>query len=397
MKRFLHGHGIAALVALLFSGQSLSAQDAAANTAKNIAQMNCGAKIECIAPDGRAATLSAKDPDDENAAALITDDATLSYALAKGETTFIITFPGTSSLDRFSFVNENATAEGELTIAVSNYRLPASSPKWSTVNRSLAFTRKRLFAVSMVGVEARYLKLSFHVSKGGRIAALGLYGPESLHTFAERNAQVFRRPRGGVTADEGFMRVSNNHQGRFENEVNFNFANVYAKAHVVYVSSGPLLTAARMIDDDAATSFRFAASDLHPTTIIELAQRERLHRVSTLFKMETGRLQVYLLNQLKADPGDLSGAKLAASVIERNGDGKAAVNFDPEGTRYVALVWSPDSISGTQAFEVAEIKAFGEVPLAMLNLEVLPESFAMNMSSAAAAPTLPPEIPVLSQ
>ena len=57
-------------------------------------------------------------------------------------------------------------------IAVSNSRLPANSPKWIEVSGKTAFRHKRRFNLSMVGVEARYVKLSFHIEKRGRIASL---------------------------------------------------------------------------------------------------------------------------------------------------------------------------------------------------------------------------------
>ena len=66
-------------------------------------------------------------------------------------------------IDRFTFVNENAAAHGELRIAVSNYRLPADSSKWTEVQGVIPFARKRLFNLSMLGVEAKYVRFSFHV------------------------------------------------------------------------------------------------------------------------------------------------------------------------------------------------------------------------------------------
>jgi hypothetical protein len=69
-------------------------------------------------------------------------------------------------------------------IAVSNYRLPAGSPKWTEVSGTTAFTHKRLFNLSMVGVEARYVKLSFHVEKGSGIASLGLFDGVALEKGA---------------------------------------------------------------------------------------------------------------------------------------------------------------------------------------------------------------------
>jgi len=37
--------------------------------------------------------------------------------------------------------------------------------------------------------------------------------------------------------------------------------------------------------------------------IVELTARERLHRVSALYKMQAGQLDVYLLKELAENPG----------------------------------------------------------------------------------------------
>ncbi len=361
------------LGALAFSGAliqtSLAAEPATAaeesNAAKNLARMNCGAKIDCITPDGRLVAVPSAGEKNSSAAALIMDDDTLSCPLQEGETTFIISFPKTLLLDRFTFINENAEVQGEMKIAVSNYRLPADSLKWTEVSGKTAFTRKRLFNLSMVGVEARYVKLSFHVEKGGRIAALGLFGGVSLEKFANRQ--------------NGVIRIANTlTTHRLEDMLNFNFANLYAKARVVFVSSGAPVAARSMIDDDTMTAFRFALSDPHPTVIVELAARERLHRVSALYQMQAGRLDVYLLKELAENPGDLTGAKYISSVTDRDAQGKAAVDFDPQGARYVALRWTPAERDNPREFEIAEINAFGDMPLSMLNTIGVPDVYASN-------------------
>jgi hypothetical protein len=350
-----------------FAGESDTAATAAqeGNAAKNLARMNCGAKIDCITPDGRLVAVPSANEKNLSAAALIMDDDTLSCPLQEGDTTFIISFPKTSLLDRFTFVNENAAVQGEMRIAVSNYRLPADSPKWTDVSGKTEFTSKRLFNLSMVGVEARYVKLSFHVAKGGRIASLGLFGGISLEKYAKRQ--------------DSMVRVTNTlATHRIEDMLNFNFANLYAKGRVVFVSSGAFAAAQRMIDDDTMSAFHFAASDRQPTVIVELAESERLHRVSTLYKMQAGRLDVYLLDELGANPGDLSGAQHISSVTDRNAEGKAAVNFSPQGARYVALRWTSSKPDDAHGFEVAEINAFGDMPLAMLNTFEATDIYASN-------------------
>jgi hypothetical protein len=368
-----------------FAGEQGSGLNAAydmSNPAKNLARMNCGATIDLIGPDGRAVVVKNKN---SSANALLFDDDTLNYPLTEGDTTFIVSFPKTSILDRFTFVNENGAAAGEITVAVSNYRLAANSRKWIEVASGNTFTSKRLFDLSLAGTEARYVKISFHVTQGGLIAGLGLYGEQSLQKFAARQ--------------RGAIRVTNSAATRrLEDMLNFNFANLYARARIVFISSGPDEYANRMIDDDVITAFQFAPTDPHPTVIVELADRERLHRVSAVYKMEKGRLDVFLLQDLGTPPGDLNGATPIASVTDTAGGGKAALDFDPSGGRYIALRWTPADAKTPHGFEVAEVSAFGEMPLSMLSTAELPDIYADNSIGLMSPPVVvqPPVLPLVS-
>ncbi|MDP9098700.1 MAG: hypothetical protein M3N48_06855 [Verrucomicrobiota bacterium] len=368
--------------ATTFSSNRTAASDVS-NPAKNLARMNCGATIEVIGPDGRIVSVTGTDP---SARELLLDDDTLNYPLPEGYTTFILSFPRTSTLDRFMFVNENAAAEGEMTVAVSNYRLPAQSRKWNAVSGSTSFTGKRLFDLSLLGTEARFVKLSFHATKGGSIGAFGLYGEQSLQKFAARQRGVIRVTNSAATR-------------RLEDMLNFNFANLYARARIVFISSGMEEYAGRMIDDNVVTAFEFAPADPHPTVIVELADRERLHRVSAVYKMEKGRMDVFLLHELGANPGDLSAATPIASAIDTEGGGKSAVDFHTHGARYVALRWTPADAKGPRGFEVAEVSAFGEMPLSMLSTQELPDVYAENFTGLKSPPLVvqAPVLPVVSQ
>lgn len=346
------------LAASVMSAPPPSGDKEMPNHAKNIAQMNCGAQIECITPDGRTATIADRSSLEQSPAALIMDDDTISCPLQGGDTTFVISLPKAALIDRFTFVNENAAARGDLKIAVSNYRLPANSAKWTEVEGVIPFARKRLFNLSLLGVEAKYVRLSFHVENEGRIAALGLYGQDSLKNFAEKQGHI--------------IQVKNSAAAHsLENIVNFNFANLYARAHVVFVSSGSPFNAERMIDDDTVTSFHFSKTDPHPTVIVELADHESLHRVSALYKMQAGRLDVYLSDELPRDPANLNDLTPVATITDP-GNGKAAVNFNPQGARYVALRWTPESQNHGEEFELAEVNAFGDVPLSILQTGAAP-------------------------
>jgi hypothetical protein len=108
----------------------------------------------------------------QNDAPLTLGDKPLHYSLPEGETTLIIQIPKASLLDHFTFISEE-TVRGALKIAVANSRLSATDPNWNAVSGDIAFAHKRLFNLSMVGVDAQYVKLSFRVTKEDRIAELG--------------------------------------------------------------------------------------------------------------------------------------------------------------------------------------------------------------------------------
>src|SRR5438067_13550875 len=105
---------------------------------------------------------------------LVMEQNTVSSPLPDGDTTFIIFLARSSTLDRFTFINENKPARGELRIAVANEKLSADSDKWTSVDGAVSFQRKRLFNVSMLGVEAKYVRLTFHIEHEenvGRVSA----------------------------------------------------------------------------------------------------------------------------------------------------------------------------------------------------------------------------------
>ena len=179
----------------------------------------------------------------------------------------------------------------------------------------------------MLGVEARYVRLTFHVKKEGHLSALALYGISTLESFARVNT---------FKAATNYSLGSMSLVTHLEDTLNFNYANGYAQGRIVYVSSGGPNSPRCMIDDDASTSFAFSPDDPHPTVIVALAGRETLHRISALSGVPDGHVDVYLLDDLARNPADLSGARLIGSVTSKSSDGRIALNFEPQKAHYVA-------------------------------------------------------------
>lgn len=181
-------------------------------------------------------------------------------------------------------------------------------------------------------------------------------------------------------ANESTTRIANHVAAkRLEDAMNFNFARLRARARVIFVSSGPTETAQRMIDDNVGSAFHFAPDDPAPTAIIELAENAHLHRITALHKSANGRLEIYITDKLASDPEDLRGAKLVASVTEKDESGNAAIDFDPQGARFVALRWTPATATH-EGFEVAEVGAFGEATVSFLSTMEAPDLYAETQS-----------------
>ena len=128
------------------------------------------AQIEYISPDGQFSALTPPSLAHQPSAAFVDND-TISCVLKEGETTFIIELPKNAAPDRFTFLNENAAACGELRIAVSDSALPADSPKWTEVDGIVPFAHKRLFKLSILGVETKFVRLSFKVDDSRHASA----------------------------------------------------------------------------------------------------------------------------------------------------------------------------------------------------------------------------------
>src|SRR6266567_4335799 len=159
---------LSAAFSVMCGGPTISA---AANDTKNVSPIS---GVERSTPDGRDKPVALKSQTEKNILTL--DNDTISCSLPEGDATFIISLERSSPLDRFTFINENTTARGELRIAVSNEKLSADSDKWTPVDGATSFKRKRLFSVSVLGIEAKYVRLTFHVEHENDIAALGWQG-----------------------------------------------------------------------------------------------------------------------------------------------------------------------------------------------------------------------------
>ena len=103
---------------------------------------------------------------------MVGKQAQLRYPLHRGVSSFVIQLRKLKPACCLTFVNENARAEGRMSIAVSDRALAPDSPAWKAVAGSIPFRHKRRFALSLMGVEANYVRLTFEVDRAPKVAGL---------------------------------------------------------------------------------------------------------------------------------------------------------------------------------------------------------------------------------
>jgi len=325
---------------------------------ENLARHYLGARIE--ASISEAGDLKAADT------ALLSGDPTSSYALATGPTTLLVALPRIENIDLISLATKGL--KGTMTIATSNAKLPADSPKWrAAAEQDLSAADLR---VKVGPSEAKYVRLSFNVTQPGQIAAFGIYANPQVSDFTSSRSRKMTEDKSG-----GFGFVS------------FNYTDMHAKARALYVSSGAdLRQANNMIDDQAATTYSFAAQDGSPTAVIDLGKSVGLRRLSAIYSPRAGRMDFYVLQALPTESGNVgttqservqtsalgddaktmtindaawANLKTVGVVTDDGGQGRASVEFPETSGRYVMLRWTP-TVQQDDSFALAEVAAFAK-------------------------------------
>jgi hypothetical protein len=332
---------------------------------ENLARFHFGADVKAAPHSVPLAMLQlSSNSSDQNTseAALLCDDPTTGYSLPAGASSLMVSLSNIENVERVAFLSESA--EGDFAVAVANANMPAQSPEWRAAGKGQM--SRGPVTLEIGPGDAKYLRIDFNLSRPGRIAAFGVYATPALSDFA------MPRPRKVSFAETNASFAL----------INFSLSDVHTRARGLYASSGDLEQISNMIDDQASTTYVFAAADPAPTALIDLGRERSLSRVSAVFAEQPGTIEFYILNDLPND-GEVEGndvqqianygqsgelpkslklsektiAKLDAVGSVSAANGRAAVNFTEVKGRYLMLRWHPTA-AGENAFSVAQVAAF---------------------------------------
>jgi hypothetical protein len=339
---------------------------------ENLARYHFGAAVRAMPQSSSLAKLElSSNGHDKNTSetALLCDDPTTGYKLPARASSILVSLSNIENIQSISFFNDGA--QGDFTVAISNADLPSNSPEWRSVGKNAL--SPGAVAAKIGPSEAKYVKLNFNITHPGRIAAFGVYATPAISDF------TMPRPR-KVSFEENSVNFA---------LINFNFSDLHARARGLYVSSGDVTQVNNMIDDQPATTYKFAIGDAAPTAVIDLGRERNLSRLSAIYASQSGTVDFYVLRSLPvATPNEgtqsdeasvqqvanvgqaadlpaslkistktFAGLKPVGSVVSA-GEGRASVDFPEVVGRYVMLEWHPANAQG-EAFSIAQVAAFG--------------------------------------
>jgi hypothetical protein len=264
-------------------------------------------------------------------------DATAPATLSPGNSFVIVNFGKPVMVSTSSLVNDGI--EGKVSLSAS-----ADKAGWAVLEEKVFSAADRSINFKFAGIQAKFLKFEFVLSKGGTIRALNVMGAQTDRGYALKQ---------DATGSKGQP---------------MNFAGGLGGGRLVYAAPKPV----NGIDSAAAfNKFEFPESDeKYRTLIYDMGQVRIMNEFSSVHSPSPVRFEVFAFEKLPEkedwrgrlafDPADFNNAKPVVAYEDKVGTGNIKVKpSQPVKTRYLALRWEPDF--NPPAFLIESTGAMGNV------------------------------------
>lgn len=245
---------------------------------------------------------------------LLSDSVTNPATLPNGSSEAVIDLGRQFLVERVSFYNTGG--EGKLSVAGS-----ADSTSWVPLTQSVFGAADDSVALRFAGIQARYIKVDFEMTRGAMVRDFGVFGLPATSSP--------RATKGKIT----------------------NMASPLSGARVIYAHPTPSGVAT---DGSRYGSFAFPESaEKYRTVIYDLGRPRVLNEFGSVHSPRPVRLEVFAFADLPEkedwkgrrsfDVAVLDEAEPVAAVEDSKGVGYAKVKPNKSVTaRFIALRWEPD-------------------------------------------------------
>lgn len=251
---------------------------------------------------------------------LLSSDPADSVDLPIGKSQAVIIFKNPVLVNRATLVSDGV--EGRVAISGS-----IDQKNWADLDEKLFSTSDRDIIFAFAGMQIKFLKMEFVLSKGGRVRAFGMYGGERDKDYTVK--QTVGDPKKAYPV---------------------NFSGV-GGTRILFASPKP----DNGLDEAVAfNKFAFPESDeRYRTLVYDLGQLRVLNSFGSVHSPRPVRFEVFTFDKLPQNedwrgrltfnPEEFSQRVPVASGEDTRGVGYLKVKpSKPVGARYVALRWEPD-------------------------------------------------------
>lgn len=253
------------------------------------------------------------------ASALLSADVVDSADVAAGKSNAVINLGKSTMVSRGSFTNDGL--EGRATLSGS-----ADKKGWAVLDEKVFTSSDREIGFTFAGMQVKFVKLEFALSKGGNIRNFQLFGGEN----------------------DGDYTVKQSADGKGGSPVNF--AGI-GGSRIIYASPKP----ENGLDSSAAfNKFAFPESDERYRTIIyDMGQLRIMNEFGSVHSPRPVRFEVFAFDQLPEkedwrgrlafDPAEFNVKEPVATAEDARGVGY--IKAKPQKSvksRYIAMRWEPD-------------------------------------------------------
>ena len=230
---------------------------------------------------GLLKVISLENEQDYEESVLLGDDESKTYSIATGEKFFTLDLGDFYNLNRFFF--DSLTAQGHVEIKVSNTLRYKDSTRWIAVTEPIEFKFGDSVNIVFPMIEGRFVRINFSIIKEGRISSFGLFGET---TIAETEV---RKTDEEITEKIDPVVVET---------ITHDFASLHTGSNITHVSSGDLVNANSMIDDDVLTFYNFAGDARESVLVVDIDKQSDVDRISLLLDAGRGKMDFYFLDEL---------------------------------------------------------------------------------------------------
>lgn len=281
---------------------------------------------------------------------LLSNDPADSVTIPVGASQAVITFKNPTVLNRSSFVSDGIEGRAILTGSIDQ-------KNWAALDEKIFSASDREVNFTFAGMQMKFLKLEFIVSKAGGVRAFVMYGNESDKDYTVK--QTVGDPSKAYPV---------------------NFSGV-GGTRIVFASPRP----ENGLDEAAQyNKFSFPESDeRYRTLIYDLGQLRVLNSFGSVHSPRPVRFEVFTFQKLPQkedwkgrllfDPADFGEKEPVASGEDTRGLGYLKIKpGKPVGARYVALRWEPDFNPPTFGVSAPAVSGPSQGPASMFTSAGVP-------------------------